>query len=352
MSRDCQALISKDNLIYNIRQIRKIASNSKLVAIVKANSYGHNIDIIAPILASEIDLFAPSTVEEAAELYNITNLKPILVLQGFNDQAEFEYIAGNNLHTTIHNEKQLGLAINSPKRLNLWLKIDTGMNRLGIKPELVSDYIEQLKQHNLILMSHFACADEAAHQMNSQQMNKFSQIIDNYSYHASLANSAAIFNFHDSHYDYIRPGLALYGASPIKSKEASDLNLKPVLTFVAKIIAIKEVKEGDNIGYGATSTMRNNGRIAIISCGYGDGYPLSAPSGTPVLVGGKLCPIIGRISMDMLTIDVSAHANCNIGDKAILWGDGLPVERIANYASSRPWQLLTNISKRVSRILV
>lgn len=350
MNRDCIAIISKDNLLHNIRQIRSLASTSKIVAVVKANCYGHDINLLAPILDEHIDMFAISTIEEAYALLKMKVSKPILVLQGYSNKEELEFIAKNNLHSTIFNSKQLDLISTlDNSKLNLWLKINTGMNRLGIEPKEITQYLHQLTDHNIILMSHFACADKAADSMNQTQIEIYNDILQEHHYPSSISNSAAIFSFPNMNYDFIRPGLALYGASPFSPKTANDLNLKPVMTLKAKIIDIKDVSEGDYIGYGADYHCLKNTKIAIVSCGYGDGYPL-APNGTPILVNNKLCPTIGRVSMDMLTIDISS-IKCKIGDKVTLWGEGLPVEKIAEHNNLHPWQILTAVSKRVPRIL-
>jgi alanine racemase len=232
------------------------------------------------------------------------------------------------------------------------VKIDTGMNRLGFDPVTMPDVIARLKKLKCVrkpvrIMSHFASADLADHTMSERQLKDFARATEDVDAECTFANSAGILNYPDSHADWVRPGAMLYGISPIQGKTGEDLGLQPVMTLWSRVIAVKPVKAGQTVGYAGAYTAPEDTTIAIIAAGYGDGYPWRTPSGTPVLVNGKQYPLVGRVSMDMIAVDLGNTTNVKEGDKSVLWGQGLPVEVIAERAGSIPYELVCSISKRV-----
>jgi alanine racemase len=235
--------------------------------------------------------------------------------------------------------------------VHVWLKVDSGMHRLGIYPEQFTDIYQRLMDSPnvlkpLRLMTHFACADELENPATTQQLLLFKQLIQGCEGELSIANSAGVLAWPESHGDWIRPGLALYGVSPMAEGRSSDHGLRPVMTFSSSVIAVRKVKKGDQVGYGASWTAPQDTQLAVVAIGYGDGYPRNAPSGTPVLINGKRYPIVGRVSMDMTTVDIGED-NVQIGDQTTLWGETLAVEEIAALVQTIPYELLCNITSRV-----
>lgn len=341
------ASISQSALSHNLSVVREYAPNSKLVCMVKANAYGHHLNTIKPLL--QADILAVSELSEARQL-RLLSTRPILLLSGVYNDDDLHEAVHLNCHLVVHDLSQLNIITNTSHTVNVWLKVDTGMHRLGLSEQELDTCLKELKDHSNIhiecVMSHYACADEKNHLQNIQQLNSFNQLTLA-SVARSMANSAAILNFPESHFEYVRPGIMLYGVSPFA---VADKRLRPVMELSAPIISIKTVKTGDSIGYGATWQAAANTKIAIIGIGYGDGYPRHAKNNTPVLINDTLCPLVGRVSMDLICIDIG-DLNAAIGDKAILWGhDKLPIETIASYSDTIGYELLTSVSGRVNFI--
>ncbi len=371
------AIIDSKALLANYQQIKSLAPSAKILAVLKANGYGHGLARMANILVNSttpVDAFGVARLDEALILRASGIVQPIVLLEGVFNQADLPVVAVNDLQVVVHDKEQLNAIINiSPeklrqKQLKVWLKIDTGMHRLGIDKELFQYFYHALQQsHNvqlpLVLMSHLACADEQNNQNTATQLTLFEQITAKYTEPKSCANSAGICAWPASHYNWLRPGLMLYGVSPLndatENQEASAvaLNIAPVMTLQASIIAIRQVKTGECVGYGANWTSDKNTTIGVIAIGYGDGYPRHAENGTPVLLNGRIVPLVGRVSMDMITVNLGEEQPDNtnhdeIGDIATLWGKGLPVEVIAKHATTIPYELLCNIKSRVKKILI
>jgi len=339
------ALISQSALTHNL-SIVKNKSSAKIIAMVKANAYGHHLNLITPLIENA-DLLAVSELSEVQKLRQLTD-QPILLLSGVYTSEELQQAIDLKCQIVIHHPAQIVLINHNTQALDIWLKIDTGMHRLGLSHDEYRQCLPDFESNALItikgVMSHFACADELSHPMNLLQLKTFKQLTDNNN-NRSMANSAAILSNPAAHFDFIRPGIMLYGASPFAD---NDHDLQPVMQLSAPVTAIKTIQAGATVGYGSTWVADQPTTIAIIGIGYGDGYPRHAKNGTPVLINDILCPLVGRVSMDMIAIDVS-HITVSIGDTAILWGHKkLRVETVAQYSDTLSYELLTGISGRVS----
>lgn len=352
MTRPARVVINLSALRHNFQQVRQLAPDSKIISIVKADAYGHGLTRIASAL-EHTDAFGVACLEEARELRTIDIMKPIILLEGPYSSGELEEIARLNLDIVIHDLSQLRMLEHAPAdaEFNVWLKIDTGMHRLGFLPDEVIEtwrWLSQLKCIRLIrIMTHLANASERNHPMTRIQLDCFATLHDQMQLEASIANSAGIIAHPDSHADWVRPGLMLYGVSPMSDSTSVEENLQPVMTMESRLIAVKNIKQGDTVGYGATWTCPEDMPVGIVATGYGDGYPRHAPSGTPVLVNQQRTGLIGRASMDMLIVDLRTQSEAKVGDRVILWGDGLPVEEVAKHADTIPYELLSSVHKRL-----
>lgn len=352
--RSAKAEICLTALQHNVARIREIAPNSKIMAVVKANAYGHGLLAVASALKS-VDAFAVARVEEALTLRSGGIVKPILLLEGFFSTDELPILVANNIHTSIHIEQQLAeleeAELETP--INVWLKMDTGMHRLGIRPEQCKQAIARLKHNpNVVqparLMTHFSCADEIDNPATQKQIDLFDELVAGEEGEHSIANSAGVVAWPQAHREWIRPGITLYGVSPMCNNIAADHGLQPVMTLTTDLIAVHDVKQGDSIGYGGIWTASEDTRIGVVAIGYGDGYPRMAPEGTPVLVNGRIVPVVGRVSMDMLSVDLGIDCSDQVGDKVILWGKGLPAEVVADHIGTIAYELVTKLTQRVS----
>ncbi len=340
-----KAFISQSALQHNIAQAKNFAPQSKIVAMVKANAYGHHIEHIEPLL-TQADLLAVSELFEVKRLRQFSD-KPILLLSGVYSAKELDQAQQLDCIVVLHAIEQLPIIANSRQKLTIWIKVDTGMHRLGLTPKQYQQAVETLAQSphiNIqVVMSHFACADETDHPMNAQQLEVFNQL----EIHAkkSMANSAMLMSNPGTHFDYVRPGIMLYGVSPFAMPDAQ---LKAAMQLQAPVLAVRQLEAGEAVGYGATFVADKPTTLATIGIGYGDGYPRHMKNGAPVSIAGKLCQLAGRVSMDLITVDVG-NASVNIGDQATLWGDNnTPVELLAQYADTTAYELITGVSARVN----
>ncbi|KEY90965.1 alanine racemase [Candidatus Photodesmus blepharus] len=324
------------------------------MAVIKANAYGHGICHVAK--HSEFaDAFAVARIEEALKLRASNVLKPILLLEGFNSPSDLQVLVTQNIQIVVHCEEQL-LALEQAK-LNMpivvWLKIDSGMHRLGIHPNQYGDFITRLKACSniaqpLYYMSHFSCADELDRSVTQNQLKLFLSLTHDCDGELSIAASAGLLAWKESYLDWVRPGLIMYGLSPFANSTGVDLGYRPVMTLKSLLISIRDIKTGDNVGYGEVWSSECYTKIGVVAIGYGDGYPRMTPAGTPVLLNGREVPIVGRVSMDMLTIDLGFSATDKVGDEVILWGQQLPVEKIARYIGTTAYELVSKLTSRVS----
>ncbi|QIA64756.1 alanine racemase [Vibrio astriarenae] len=348
-----RACIDLSALQHNLRQLRQQASKSKVLAVVKANGYGHGLRHIAQH-AQGADAFGVARIQEALQLRACGIVKPILLLEGFYSAMDLPVLVTNNIQTVVHCEEQLDALeeaeLDAP--VVVWLKVDSGMHRLGVRPEQYQDFVQRLHACKnvakpLRYMSHFASADEPEKPVTQQQINLFDSLTQGCEGERSLAASAGVLAWPSSYHDWIRPGIIMYGVSPFSDKTAQQLGYKPVMTLKSHLIAVREVKAGESVGYGGIWTSERDTKVGVIAIGYGDGYPRVAPNGTPVLVNGRRAPIAGRVSMDMLTVDLGPDAQDKVGDEAVLWGEGLPVEEVAQHIETIAYELVTKLTSRV-----
>ncbi|WP_194439614.1 alanine racemase [Vibrio fluminensis] len=343
-------------LKHNLQQLKLQAPNSKMMAVVKANGYGHGLVQIAKHAVSS-DAYGVARIEEALQLRAAGIVKPILLLEGFYSPGDLPVLVTNNIQTAVHCIEQLEALENAilETPVQVWLKIDSGMHRLGVRPEQLDDFIARLKACEnvakpLRYISHFASADELEKATTHEQIELFRSLTDGCKGERSLAASAGVLAWSESHLDWVRPGIIMYGVSPFAEKSAVELGFQPVMTLKSHIIAVREVKKGESVGYGGTWTSDRDTKVGVIAIGYGDGYPRTAPNGTPVFVNGRKAPIAGRVSMDMLSVDLGPDATDKVGDEAILWGKELPSEEVAAHIGTIAYELVTKLTPRVDMV--
>lgn len=367
MTRPIRAEISISALQHNYAVAKATAPNSKAFAVVKANAYGHGLARVARAL-KHADGFATLELDSAIQLRKLGIDAPILMLEGFFGRDEINVFAHHDFATTIRDLETAKLLADADlnKPLDVFLKFNTGMNRLGIAGPMTGFAIETAATHKnfgaVTLMTHFATADGP--QGISDQLKAFADIVNhakpvfaraNKSFGTSVANSASLLRFQKTHLDWVRPGIMLYGSSPFADRSAEDLNLKPVMTLRSEIIGVQNIEHGESVGYGATYTAEKKMRIGVVACGYADGYPRHAPGtnaqGTPVIVAGKRTRTIGRVSMDMLAVDLTDIPHAKLGADVLLWGgdahNGLSVDEVAAAAGTISYELLCALANRV-----
>ncbi len=356
MSRTAVAILSTENLLHNLKVIKGKAPQSKVIGMVKANAYGHGLRSVSTRLERHVDMLGVASIDEALILRKIGVQIPIILAEGVFEPNELLVASTEGFHVVFHEEVQLQWLANlsCPLPIQAWLKIDSGMGRLGFDIDKAPGFYDQLSQSRQIaqpirVMSHLACADDPDNPLNQRQIKAFNDFIQNISDQSeySLCNSAGVFQYPTSHHHFVRPGIALYGASPILGKSAADLNLKPVMTLQTSLIGIKEMTKGSPVGYGARYTCPEDMRVGIVAFGYGDGYPRSAQDGTPILVNNTRCKLVGRVSMDMIAVDLRSCPNAKVGDPVILWGNDLPIEEVAAFTDNVSYDLLTGVQNRV-----
>lgn len=353
MSRPTRLIIEPSALLHNLAQIKRIAPGKQIIAMVKANAYGCGLHSVIPVLEGQVDAFGVACIEEAMKIHRMGSKTHCILFQGVFSQDEFSLIAQHQFGCVLHQPHQVQWLLNSPlpKPIKLWLKVNTGMHRLGFQPNELEDVTKALKNcpwvdKDIGLMTHFACADEPERTENSEQISLFERISTDFS-QRSMANSAAIISFPQTHADVIRPGIMLYGVSPFADRMATDLGLLPVMRFVSAISAVQESAPFAQVGYGGTWKCTQPSRIGIVAAGYGDGYPRHVAADTPVWIQGKEVKIVGRVSMDMLAVDLTDHPEVHPGAAVELWGTHILVERIAQAAGTTGYELLCQISERV-----
>lgn len=351
--RPTQAIINLAALQHNLSRVKYYAPKSKIFAIVKANAYGHGLVTVASAIAEQVHGFGVACLAEALILRQAGIKQRILILEGFFNSQELSAIAEQELDMVVHSFEQIKMlnAVRLPKPVVIWLKLNTGMNRLGFTSEQIEAVIQALSANSQIhkpfnWLSHFSDADDLSSPQTRVQLERFNAFQQEQGL-SSLANSAGIIAWPDSHADYVRPGLMLYGVSPILYKPAAEFDLRPVMTLRTELIAVREVKAGEAIGYSGTWTAPENMRLGIAAIGYGDGYPWHAKSGTPVLLNGQLTQLVGRVAMDMLSIDLRSQPKAKVGDPVVLWGDDLAIETIASWAGTIPYELFCSVARRV-----
>ncbi|HEU5134868.1 MAG TPA: alanine racemase [Steroidobacteraceae bacterium] len=359
MIRLIRALVDSAALRHNLGTIRAYAPGAKVMAVVKANAYGHGLVATALALA-DADSFAVARLEEGMALRAAGVRAPIVLLEGVFSAEQLAEAAHHGFELVVHDPLQLKLleAHRGAERFTLWIKIDTGMNRLGFRPEKFPDALARLRALTvpaleLRLMTHLARADEREQWMTREQVAAFDHAIGAAGLNGanrlatSIGNSAGILGWPNAHGDWVRPGLALYGVSPFAGESAGKHGLKPVMTLETTVLTVREVKQGETVGYAGAWRAERDSTIAILAAGYGDGLPRHLDNGTPVLIGGVRYPLVGRVSMDMIAVDVTGAPKAATGNKAIIWGEGLSVEEVAAHAGTIPYELLCGVSQRV-----
>lgn len=352
MARNTIAHIDPVAIAHNLGRVREFAAGSRVMAVVKADAYGHRIDLCLPAL-EHADMLAVATIEEARAIRRLGNGLPVLLLEGVRDYGDLAVAADLGLELTIHHPHQLEALERfgrSPAK-RLWLKIDTGMHRLGVPLEAAADMHRRLGAiagvEQVNLMSHLACAEEPSHPLNAVQLERFRRATDPLDGERCLANSAGLITLPEARFEWVRAGLVLYGVSPLPGQPGPSLGLEPAMTLTAELVAVNRVAAGESIGYGARFVADRDMSVGVAAIGYGDGYPRSMVDGAPVLVKGMSCRMCGRVSMDMITIDLRPCPDAKVGDEVVLWGQGLPIETLAEAAGTIPYELVCRITRRV-----
>jgi alanine racemase len=350
-----RATIDTAALRHNLGRVREFAPGARVMSVIKANAYGHGLEAVARALAGA-DGVAVARVDEGMALRAAGHQGRILLLEGVFDAAQLAAAVGAHLDVMVNGQEQLRMLEDRAGRetVRAWIKIDTGMNRLGFRPEEFAAAHERLRripgvEADPTLVTHLASAEDGTDPKTAGQLAAFEAATAGIDAPRSIANSAGVLAWPAARGDWVRPGLMLYGLSPFPQGSGADFGLRAVMTFETRVIAVRTVKSGETVGYGGTWRAARESRVAVIAAGYGDGYPRSARAGTPVLVGGRRAPIAGRVSMDMLTVDVTDLPAVSIGDPVELWGRGLAVEEVARLADTIPYQLTCGVSSRVQR---
>jgi len=358
--RETWLTLDREALLNNVAVLRSRMLGSRLLAMVKADAYGHGAATVAAWLQGQVDGFGVAFLAEAVALREQGVREPIVILEGVFSADELATARQAGLDVVVHSPGQLALMQLEPTGpdIGVWLKVNTGMNRLGFRPTEALRVWRALRQcrgiTRLSLLTHFANADTLASSQTEQQIGRFRALQQALTAELgspvpdSLANSAAILAWPAASGTWMRPGIALYGSSPIARRTAASYGLKPVMTLRSRLIAVHQVAAGESVGYGATWTAERPTRIGVVGIGYGDGYPRHAPSGTPVLVNGQRCPLAGRVSMDMITVDLG-EVPALPGDEVVLWGEGLPADEIAAAAGTISYELFCRLTPRVAR---
>jgi alanine racemase len=349
------ATVDSAALRHNLNVVRQWAPKSRVMAVIKANAYGHGLVAVARALESA-DAFAVARVDEGLTLRLAGINAPTVLLEGVFDREQLDAAAGAGFELVVHTPEQIELLrMAAPgTRFKVWLKLDSGMNRLGFKGTAFGAAHAALSalgsvQSPVNLFTHLASADLPELPNTSEQLALFAAATGSFPGERSLENSAAMLSFPEAQGDWVRPGLLLYGVSPFAGSIGADYGLRPAMTLHSHVIAVKDLAPGEQVGYGGAWTAGRPTRLAVAAVGYGDGYPRSLGSGAPVLVNSERAGLAGRVSMDMIGIDVTdLHRPPALGDPVVLWGEGLPVEEIAVWADTIPYELLCGISQRVA----
>jgi len=353
MSRATVATVHLGALRRNLARVREAAGGAKFMAVVKADGYGHGLERVARALR-DADGFGVAALGDGLRLRAAGISNRIVVLSGPDESADLAEFRRLQLDAVIHHEAQLGwLETDRDTRpLRAWLKLDTGMHRLGIAPEHAEATVARLRalpnnDSDVGLMTHFAASDEFDKSLTAEQVARFERVTAGLPGPRSLANSAGVLGWPQTRGDWVRVGGLLYGLSVVEGKSGTDLGFEPAMTLSTKLISTKDVRKGESIGYGAAWQCPEDMPIGVAAIGYGDGYPRNVDAGTPVLIAGRRVPIVGRISMDLITVDLRQSPDAKVGDRVVLWGKGLPVEDIARHAATISYDLTCGMTKRV-----
>lgn len=363
------ATINGHALRHNIQLIKSLAPHSKICAVVKANAYGQGIRRVIKNLEELVDGFGVARIKEAFTIQESGYAGRIVLLEGFFDKEELLKTLSRRFDTVIHSIEQLELLEQVAKEwqaeqakgfwkrktkiyfpINVWLKVDTGMHRLGVAPAHVDEFYQRLKNCPLVsdvtFISHFSRADELECGYTEKQIALFEQVSQPYPVEKSISASSGILYWQQAHYDWVRPGIIMHGISP-HNTPITDLGFQPVMTLSSSLIAVRDHKAGEPVGYGAGWISPEDTKIGVVAIGYGDGYPRNAPEGTPVFINGRKVPIVGRVSMDMMTVNLGKESKDKVGDEVILWGKDLLIEEVAQSLGVISYELITKLTPRV-----
>lgn len=363
------ATINGQYLRHNMQLIKSLAPNSKICAVVKANAYGQGLPKVVRNLEDLADGFGVARIKEALTIQEMGYEGTILLLEGFFDREELLKTVSRRFDTVVHCVEQLVLLEQVSKEwqaeqqkgfwqrkakiyfpITVWLKIDTGMHRLGIHPEQVAEFYARLTACALVkkvnFVSHFSRADEPDCGYTEKQIATFEQVSQGYAVEKSISASSGILYWPQAHYDWVRPGIIMHGISP-HNQPITSLGFKPVMKFASSLIAVRSHKAGEPVGYGLNWVAKQDTIIGVVAVGYGDGYPRNAPEGTPVYVNGRIVPIVGRVSMDMMTVDLGIDSQDKVGDEVVLWGEELLIETVAEAIGVINYELITKLTPRV-----
>jgi alanine racemase len=354
-----RALIDSAALRHNLGTIRAYAPGAKVMAVIKANAYGHGL-VSTALALGDADAFAVARLEEGTALRAAGINAPVVLLEGIFSAEQLAEAAHHRFELVVHDPLQIKLleAHRDARRFVIWIKMDTGMNRLGFRPEAFAPALARLRALTvppleLRAMTHLARADERSESMTAQQLDRFEATLAAAGLTGarrlatSIGNSAGTLGWPRAHGDWVRPGLAMYGVSPFADETAAKHGLRPVMTLETTVLTVRDVKQGETVGYAGAWRAERDSSIAILAAGYGDGLPRHLANGTPVLIGGARFPLVGRVSMDMIAVDVTDAPKVAAGSRAVIWGEGLPVEEIAGHADTIPYELLCGVSQRV-----
>lgn len=355
--RPASAIVRLNAITENFRTACALAPGSQNMAVIKANAYGHGLVEVARALHDDAPAFAVAFFAEAVQLRDAGITRPILILQGATGEENVAEAAARDFWLMLARQQQIDqvLSIKSTRPVRVWLKVETGMHRLGLEVEEAQSACEALSssgniQPDFVLCTHLACADDLASPVTNEQVRKLRSFAAQHRLPLSIANSAAIMAWPQSHTQWNRPGYMLYGNSPFATAVRGDDGLLPAMTLASEIIAIRDVAPGEGVGYGLDWVAHRQSRIGIIAIGYGDGYPRHAPGGTPVLINGARVPLAGRVSMDMISVDLTDHHAARIGDPVELWGQNLSVNEVAASAGTIGYELLAGLTGRLPRV--
>ena len=361
MTRPTVAIIDTRALQDNFALAQQLAPHAKSMPMVKANAYGHGMVKVAEALKDMAPAYGVACIEEALELRQAAIQHPVLLLEGPHSADEVEIASQYGFWLMLENHRQLDAVLKATLRnpVNIWIKFDTGMHRLGFQPNEAQQLFQRLENSpnvakSMVLATHFSCADNLDNDFTQQQLSQFNEAIksiDQPNLLKSLANSAAILDWPEVKDDWQRPGYMLYGNTPFTRSHTNADKLKPVMHFQSAIISIRSIAAGESVGYTANWTAQRTSTIATIAAGYGDGYPRHAKNGTPVLIRGVKCPLVGNVSMDMISVDITdIAAPIDIGELVTLWGPGLGVNEVAHHCGTIGYELLTRMPARVPRV--
>ena len=353
--RQATVYIDREALQYNLNRVKQLAPTAQILSMVKANAYGHGVkDCLTALSAT--DAFGVACLEEALEIRQLGDQHPITLIEGVFSIDEMQLAIEHNVECMVHHQQQLDWLYAHQQQyiaqnLKVWVKLNSGMNRIGFKISEIIEVIQKLKAAGFtcVLTMHFANADVENHLLNEQQKNQFLAVKQACApILASCCNSAALYQWPELNFDFVRPGIMLYGASPFVDRTAADLDLKPVMTFTAEIMALNQIGVGEHVGYGSTFTAQKDTELAIVSIGYGDGYPRAFIDQNYVVINGQQRPIIGRVAMDMIAVDVTG-LNAEIGTEVELWGKQRLVDDVAKANATIGYELLCRLSARPKR---